>query len=139
MIIATPQAMLEAGRNFASRLRAGDVVALHGELGAGKTLFCKGVLDALGFTGDVQSPTYTITHHYAPPEVRVPVVHADLYRLNDPHEVEELGLFEDNAIYLIEWAGRGGAALANASFTVSIKHEGEMQRKLTIKERDNAD
>lgn len=138
MIIASPQAMVEAGRAFAAQLEAGDIVALYGDLGAGKTLFCKGVLEALGFTGDVQSPTYTITHHYALPEVSTPVVHADLYRLNAPEEVEELGLFDDQAIHLVEWAGQGGAALGGARFTVRIEHEGDTRRRLTIEERRNA-
>jgi tRNA threonylcarbamoyladenosine biosynthesis protein TsaE len=138
MMISSPQAMLQAGRAFAARLHAGDVVALHGELGAGKTLFCRGVLEGLGYRGDVQSPTYTITHHYSPPDVNIPVVHADLYRLKHADELDELGLFDDDAIHLVEWAGQGGGALINARFVVRIDHDGETQRILNVEERLNA-
>jgi tRNA threonylcarbamoyladenosine biosynthesis protein TsaE len=127
--------MLDAGKQFAERLATADVVILHGELGAGKTLFCKGVLAGLGYSGDVPSPTYTITQHYAPPDVRLAVVHADLYRLNNPDEIEELGLFDSDAILLVEWAGQGGNAFADARFDVRIDRISETQRELTIKEK----
>ena len=134
MIIASPEAMLDAGEAFAGRLSAGDAVALYGELGAGKTLFCKGVLTGLGYQGDVPSPTYTITQYYAPPEVRLAVVHADLYRLNHPDEMEELGLLESDAVHLVEWAGQGGKAFERARFVIRIDRVNETERELTIEE-----
>lgn len=135
MIVASPGEMVSAGRDFAAQLAARDTVALHGALGAGKTLFCKGVLAGLGFEGDVPSPTYTITQHYTPPDVRLAVVHADLYRLNNADEINELGLFEDDAIHLVEWAGQGGKALDNARFVIHIAQIDETQRELTIEEK----
>lgn len=135
MIVASPKDMMRAGNDFSAKLAAGDIVALHGGLGAGKTLFCKGVLAGLGFDGDVPSPTYTITQHYTPPDVRLAVVHADLYRLDDVDEIEELGLFEDDCIHLVEWAGQGGKAMDKARFVIHIDRIDETQRKLTIEEK----
>ena len=138
MIIESPDAMREAGRSFAARLKAGDIVALHGGLGAGKTLFCKGVLEGFGYNGDVPSPTFTIVHHYGPPDVQLAVIHADLYRINDPQELEELGLLDDVGdapIRLVEWAEQGGAQLDNARFRVRIERLNEHDREVLIEEK----
>jgi tRNA threonylcarbamoyladenosine biosynthesis protein TsaE len=135
MIISSPDAMLTAGQEFAVSLCPGDIVALHGGLGAGKTLFCKGVLRGLGYAGDVPSPTYTIVHPYTPPEVRLAVIHADLYRLNDPGELDELGLMDDDsdkAIRLIEWAAQGGNAMTRARFVIWIDRIDDNRRELRI-------
>jgi tRNA threonylcarbamoyladenosine biosynthesis protein TsaE len=141
MIIDSPEAMLQAGRAFAQRLSLGDIVALHGGLGAGKTLFCKGVLEGFGYRGEVPSPTFTIAHHYFPPDVDLAIIHADLYRLNSPDEMDELGLMDgeaDVAIRLIEWAEQGGAALDNVRFRVKIERLDENSREMTIEEREVA-
>jgi tRNA threonylcarbamoyladenosine biosynthesis protein TsaE len=141
MIIDSPNAMLEAGRAFAKQLVPGDIVALHGGLGAGKTLFCKGVLEAFGYSGEVPSPTFTIAHHYGPPDVGLAIIHADLYRLNSPDEMEELGLLDgeaDAAIRLIEWAEQGGPALDHVRFRVRIERLDENSRALTIEEKEVA-
>ncbi len=134
MIIESPVAMLEAGRDFSSRLGPGDVVALHGGLGAGKTLFCKGVLAGLGYRGEVPSPTYTIAHHYGPPDVPLAIIHADLYRLNSPEELDELGLLDSDAIKLVEWAEKGGVAFGQARFGVEIERVDDNRRIITIVE-----
>ncbi len=137
MILDSPVAMLEAGRAFAARLRAGDLVALRGALGAGKTVFCKGVLMGLGYDGDVPSPTFTIAQHYGPPDVDLAVIHADLYRLNDAAELEELGLLDGDAadaIRLVEWAENGGTALMTARFNVNIGRLDNGRRELLIEE-----
>lgn len=96
------------GRRIAPLLGAGDSIALFGTLGAGKTSLCRGVLHGLGFAGEVPSPTFPLVQTYAPPEIRLPVWHIDLYRVEEPGELEELGL--DDALYdaalLIEWPER---------------------------------
>jgi tRNA threonylcarbamoyladenosine biosynthesis protein TsaE len=141
MIIDSPDAMLEAGRAFAKRLSPGDIVALHGGLGAGKTLFCKGVLEGFGYRGEVPSPTFTIALHYSPPDVDLAIIHADLYRLNSPDEMEELGLLDgeaDAAIRLIEWAEQGGPVLDNVRFRVKIERLDENSRAMKIEEREVA-
>jgi tRNA threonylcarbamoyladenosine biosynthesis protein TsaE len=96
------------GRTLAPLLRAGDVVALFGALGAGKTTLCRGVLRGLGFAGDVASPTFPIVQAYAPPDTRLPLWHVDLYRIERAGEIEEIGLDEalETAALLIEWPER---------------------------------
>ena len=96
------------GRALAARLRVGDVVALFGALGAGKTTLARGILRGLGHRGDVASPTFPIVQTYAPPDTRIPVWHVDLYRIEDRGELEELGLDEakQDGVLLIEWPER---------------------------------
>ena len=92
---------------------AGDVVAVSGELGAGKTTFVRGAARALGVTGPVASPTFTIGHRYDAP---VPVAHLDLYRLAglDPEEWGDLEPYFDGTIAFVEWPEHGGDWLPSA-------------------------
>lgn len=102
------QATENFGRALAPLLRPGDVVALFGTLGAGKTSLSRGILLGLGHDGEVASPTFPIVQTYEPPDVSLPVWHVDLYRIEAAHELEELGLDEalmDTAL-LIEWPER---------------------------------
>lgn len=101
------------GAVLAPLLRPGDVIALSGDLGAGKTTLARGILTALGLQEDAPSPSFAIVQPYEPPEVRLPVWHVDLYRLDNPGETEELGLEEARgyAALLIEWPDRMGASL----------------------------
>ncbi|WP_172593185.1 tRNA (adenosine(37)-N6)-threonylcarbamoyltransferase complex ATPase subunit type 1 TsaE [Altererythrobacter sp. B11] len=98
------------GARIAAQLQAGDVVALEGGLGAGKTTLARAIIAALGHVGEVPSPTFTILETYDPPAVRLPLVHADFYRLRDPAEVEELGLddYRSDAALLAEWPDHAG-------------------------------
>jgi len=97
-------------RRIAARLRPGDVLALEGTLGAGKTTLARALLEALGHEGDVPSPSFTIIETYDPPGVRLPVVHADFYRLEDPSEAEEIGLddYRCGAVLIAEWPDHAG-------------------------------
>jgi tRNA threonylcarbamoyladenosine biosynthesis protein TsaE len=93
------------GRDLACDLSAGSVILLFGDLGAGKTAFVRGLAEGLGVKSEeVSSPTFTIMQEYR--GGRVPMFHVDLYRLNDPREVEDLGLDEVTAggALAIEWA-----------------------------------
>jgi tRNA threonylcarbamoyladenosine biosynthesis protein TsaE len=95
----------DAGRRLAVNLTAGSVVLLYGDLGAGKTAFVRGLAKGLGARrDDVSSPTFTIMQEYR--GGRLPLFHVDLYRLNDPREIEDLGLDEIAAdgVLAIEWA-----------------------------------
>jgi tRNA threonylcarbamoyladenosine biosynthesis protein TsaE len=96
------------GAALAASLRPGDVVALFGALGAGKTTLARGLLRGLGHDGDVASPTFPIVQVYAPPDTRFPVWHVDLYRIEDHAELEEIGLGEacGEAAMVIEWPER---------------------------------
>jgi tRNA threonylcarbamoyladenosine biosynthesis protein TsaE len=120
-----------AGERFAAALHAGDVVLLHGDLGAGKTAFVRGVARGIGAAADdVSSPTFTIIQEY---RGRLTLHHVDLYRLS-PVEVEELGLdelFEGGGVVAIEWAERWGDAPEGA-WVVRIAHEGDTGRRIDI-------
>ena len=108
ILLADAEATEEFGRRLGAVLRVGDVVALSGSLGAGKTTLARGVLEGLGHRGEVASPSFPIVLSYAPPELRLPLWHVDLYRIDDPTELEELGLDEaaSEAAMLIEWPER---------------------------------
>ncbi|MEE4315631.1 tRNA (adenosine(37)-N6)-threonylcarbamoyltransferase complex ATPase subunit type 1 TsaE [Erythrobacter dokdonensis] len=103
-------AMAAYGARIARRLRPGDVVALEGGLGAGKTTLARAILAALGHRGEVPSPTFTIIETYDAPPLRLPVVHADFYRLESPSELLEIGLddYREGAALLAEWPDHAG-------------------------------
>ena len=111
MRLSSPEATEALGGALADRLRTGDVVALFGDLGAGKTTFTRGLLSGLGFEGEVASPTFPIVQVYD--DVRVPLWHVDLYRIEDPAELEELALDEarEDYVLVIEWPERLGVGL----------------------------
>jgi len=121
------------GARLAAVLQAGDVVALSGELGAGKTTLARGLLRGLGFDGDVASPTFPLVIAYAPPDTRMPCWHVDLYRIEDPAEIDELGLDEArlDAALVVEWPERLGAALWADALRLGIEPAGEGGRALT--------
>ncbi len=123
------------GAELAAQLKAGDWVAIDGPLGAGKTVLCSGILQGLGFAGEVASPSYTIVHQYDPPELSIAVAHADLYRLNDVSELEELGLAEerDGRITLVEWAERSGAYYIAPTYRITIEPLADGARSLNVK------
>jgi tRNA threonylcarbamoyladenosine biosynthesis protein TsaE len=119
-----------AGYAIGERLRVGDVVALSGPLGAGKTCLARGILTALGHKGDVPSPTFGIVVPYGPPDVRLPLWHVDLYRLENPEEIEELGLDDaltDGAL-VIEWPERLGNRLWPNALKIELSVEGDARR-----------
>ena len=128
-----PAATEELGCALASLLRAGDVVALFGDLGSGKTTLARGLLRGLGFRAEVASPTFPIVQVYEPPEVRLPLWHIDLYRIDDADEFVELGLAEARreAALVIEWPERLGAALWSDSLRLLLEPEGRGGRALT--------
>ena len=105
---ADPAATEDFGCRLASAVRPGDAITLSGPLGAGKTGIARGLLAALGLAGEAPSPTFAIVQPYAPPETRLPVLHVDLYRIDDPEEIDELGIDESRAdsLLVIEWPER---------------------------------
>jgi tRNA threonylcarbamoyladenosine biosynthesis protein TsaE len=131
MILATADETEAFGRRLAAGIRAGDVIALFGELGAGKTTLARGLLAGLGHEGDVASPTFPIVIPYE--ALAIPAWHVDLYRIEDPSELEELALdeaLEDGAL-IVEWPERMGGALWPHSLRLTLKREGEGARALT--------
>jgi len=125
------EAMAAFGARIAERLQPGDVVALSGGLGAGKTTLARGVIAALGHVGEVPSPTFTIVETYAVPDVRLPLAHADFYRLERPAEADELGLddYREGAALIAEWPERaGGFASEPGCLAVGLEIAGSGRR-----------
>ena len=124
--VASEAAMLELGATLAARLPDNARVLLDGELGVGKTTLARGVLRGLGFQGPVKSPTYTIVEPYEFSGKRV--YHFDFYRIEDPRELEFIGLdelVEQPGIKLMEWPQRAGDRLPPADFKVRISSDGD--------------
>jgi tRNA threonylcarbamoyladenosine biosynthesis protein TsaE len=133
MIRLADAAATEAfGAALAPLLRPGDVVALFGSLGAGKTTLSRGILRGLGHDGDVASPTFPIVQAYGPPDTRLPLWHVDLYRIEDPSELEEIGLDEarEAAALLVEWPERLPALWPDA-LRLTLQVEADGARALT--------
>jgi len=121
----------EAGRDLAGRLSAGDVLLLYGDLGAGKTAFVRGLAVGLGASGDdVSSPTFTLVQEYR--GGRLPLYHADLYRLTSPEAID-IGLAEigEDGVLAIEWADRLDVPPASA-VVVRFSIIDESDRRITV-------
>lgn len=101
-MIATPEAMAELGARIARQLRAGDLVLLNGELGAGKTTLTRGIGAALGVRGAVTSPTFVLARTH-PREHGAPLVHVDAYRLGSALELDDLDIDFAASIVVVEW------------------------------------
>ena len=127
-------------RALAARLarvaRAGDLVCLMGDLGAGKTQFAKGFAEGLGITDTVNSPTFVLMAEYAG---RLPLFHLDLYRIEDAADALAGGLIDERqleGVVLVEWAERLGDALPAARLDVLIDGTGDDERRIAIRTGD---
>ena len=122
----------QVGRDLAATLSAGSIVLLFGDLGSGKTAFVRGLAEGLGVaSGDVSSPTFTIMQEYR--NGRLPLFHVDLYRLDDPREIDDLGLEEIGAggVLSIEWAEKL-RRVPREAILVRIEQGEDDSRTLTI-------
>lgn len=129
---STPAETEAIGAGLAGMLPPGAMVALYGDLAAGKTCFVRGVASVLGNPEDVNSPTFTLVNEYAG---RLPLHHLDLYRLGDPRELADIGveeLFDSEGICLVEWAERAGGFLPAKRLEVRLSHLGENRRRVEI-------
>jgi tRNA threonylcarbamoyladenosine biosynthesis protein TsaE len=136
VVSASPEETELTAANVAARLGAGDVVAISGELGAGKTTFVRGAARALGVVGPVSSPTFTIGHRY---DATTPVAHLDLYRLAG-QSLDEWGDLEpyfDGTIAFVEWPEHGGNWLPQARITVNLSHVDPTHRRISISDADD--
>ncbi len=126
----SPLETQRAGGDFARYLRPGEVVALHGELGSGKTTFIKGIAEAIGLDDPVSSPTFALIHEYGnPPEL----YHFDCYRETALERWESLGLaeyFDDEVISVIEWAEIIAPLLPERAIHVTLSHGADENERL---------
>ncbi len=132
----SPEETFAAGKRLGEQAAAGDVFALLGDLGVGKTVFTQGFADGLGIEGPVNSPTFTILQIYE--EGRLPLYHFDVYRIGDPEEMDEIGFEEytqGDGVCLIEWANLIREILPTETRTITIAKDltkGLDYRKITI-------
>lgn len=129
----TEAQLLGVAAQFAEAYNDGLVVYLQGDLGAGKTTFTRGLLHALGHVGAVKSPTYTLVEPYD--LAKGIVYHFDLYRLNDPEELEFMGIreyFNEHHLCVIEWPSCGEGFIAEPDIIVQLERESEQLRQLTL-------
>ena len=127
------------GRQFAATLKAGDVLALVGELGSGKTQFVKGLAAGLGSRTPATSPTFTLIHEYA--GGCLPINHFDFFRIEDSHSAERLGLddyFFGDGVSVIEWADRFPDLIPTNARWISFETKSEIQRAITANENSGA-
>lgn len=131
---ATEEEMIAAGRAFSDSLEAGDVVALVGDLGAGKTHFSKGVVSGLGAKGEVTSPTFSLVNEY--PGGRLPVFHFDFYRIDSPDELIRIGwdeYLDEDGIILVEWADKFPELLPEGMIPLHFSIEADGAHTVTRK------
>ena len=127
--LADEEGMLALGARIAAGLSAGSVVYLQGELGAGKTTLARALVQALGHSGAVKSPTYTLVEPYE--LTGVTLYHFDLFRLDNPEELEFMGIrdyFCNKSLVLIEWPEKGTGFLPPADLVISIEIESAGRR-----------
>ena len=134
---SSPEETEAVAARLAARLGPGDVVTVSGELGAGKTTFVRGACRALGVTGPVTSPTFTIGHRY---EGRIPVSHLDLFRFASvsPAEWGDLEPYFDGAVCFVEWPEAAGGGLPSVRVAVGLRHVDPAHRLVWFETQEKA-
>ena len=124
-------ATVAVGRKLAGALKAGDVVTLSGPLSAGKTTLVRGLLAKLGHRGEVPSPSFAIVQPYE--DIKLPVWHVDLYRIEDASDIEELGLedIRHDGVLIVEWPEHAGESVWPEALALSLEVAQDGSRALT--------
>jgi tRNA threonylcarbamoyladenosine biosynthesis protein TsaE len=132
MILKSEDDTAQFASRVATRTQGGDVITLSGPLGVGKSAFARGFIRALGHGSDVPSPTFAIVQPYE--DLQPPVWHVDLYRIEDPVEIEQLGLDAAmDAVLLVEWPERAGTGAWPGALALSLELRQDGARILTAK------
>lgn len=133
MKLMDAEATARLGRALAELLRPNDVVTLSGPLSAGKTTLVRGLLEALGHKGEVPSPSFAIVQPYE--ALSLPVWHVDLYRIEGPDEIEELGLDDvrGDGVLIVEWPEHAGRELWPEALALSLETLDDGSRALTAR------
>jgi len=132
VILEDEEATARVGAELAQHVQAGDVITLSGPLGVGKTALARGLLAALGNEGEVPSPSFSIVQPYE--DLDPPVWHVDLYRIEEPSELDELGLdAAAGAVLLVEWPERAGSNLWPEALALSLDFARDGDRILTAR------
>ena len=135
----SPEETFEFGKELGKQAKAGTVICLDGDLGVGKTVFTQGFAAGLGIEEPVNSPTFTILQIYE--EGRLPLYHFDVYRIEEPEEMDEIGYedyFYGDGVCLIEWASMIEELIPETAVQVTIKKDLERgfdYRNITVEER----
>ncbi|QUI62532.1 tRNA (adenosine(37)-N6)-threonylcarbamoyltransferase complex ATPase subunit type 1 TsaE [Pseudoalteromonas sp. A22] len=135
--LADEPATVAMGNKIANVIRQGAVLFLHGDLGAGKTTLTRGIVQSLGHSGKVKSPTYTLVEPYELDDVSI--YHFDLYRLGSPEELEYMGIrdyFASNAICVVEWPEKGEGFIPNPDIDVTMQYAGD-GRQITLEAKSS--
>ena len=132
MILADEAATARLGAQLAAHVRPGEVITLSGPLGVGKTALARALIGALGHEGEVPSPSFAIVQPYE--ELRPPVWHVDLYRIEQAGELDELGLDDlDHVVLIVEWPARAGEGAWPDALALSLDFAPGGARRLTAK------
>ena len=130
----SPEETESFGRQFAGSVKPGEVLALVGELGSGKTQFVKGIATGLNSATTATSPTFTLVHEYS--GGRLPIYHFDFFRINDRQSAERLGLdeyFFGDGVAIVEWADKFSDLIPDSARWISFETKSETQRAITTK------
>ena len=135
LVSNSPQETYDLGRLIAKNLKNGDVAALSGTLGSGKTSLVKGIANGLGIEENITSPTYTIINEYKKNDSAFPLYHIDVYRLSGDKDFEDIGgveILNSEGISLVEWSERIPKSLPNNAISISIEITGHSSRLIKI-------
>ncbi len=137
VITNSPEETTELATAMGRKLKAGQVITLSGELGAGKTLFAKGIAKGMGIVEEITSPSFSLLDIH---EGEIPLYHFDLYRIESPEELEELYFeeyWEGDGVSIIEWPGRAGESLPEKRTEISIEYLNSNSRRIIIEHLGN--
>lgn len=132
MISNSEEETKEIGKQIGKKLKKGDIVALYGDFGAGKTVLVKGIAKGTGCKEQVKSPSFVFMHEY---NGKFPIYHIDLYRVNNLNDITALGIqefFGSNGVCIIEWAEKAKGLLPENSIRIELKILNENTREIFV-------